>query len=136
MTDAIMNIDGLLDSFDDLWAPRILAVVNDWKVVVVKVAGEFVWHSHRDTDELFLVLDGELDLHLRAADGSEKVVALGRHDTFVVPRGVEHRPVSGGGARLLLIEPAETLNTGDYSGDVPDHITSTTGIPPAPGTER
>jgi mannose-6-phosphate isomerase-like protein (cupin superfamily) len=136
MTDAITNIDDLLDSFDDHWAPRILARVNDWKVVVVKVAGEFVWHTHRDTDELFLVLDGELDLHVREADGSARVVSLGTHDTFVVPRGVEHRPVSGGGARLLLIEPAETLNTGDYGGEVPDHITSTTGIPLASGTER
>ncbi|HEX7717375.1 MAG TPA: cupin domain-containing protein [Marmoricola sp.] len=128
MTDAIANIDTVLDSFDELWSPRILARVNDWKVLVVKVAGEFVWHAHADTDELFVVLEGELDLHLRAADGSGRVVTLGEHDTFVVPRGVEHRPVSERGARLMLMEPADTLNTGDYAGDVPDHITSTTGI--------
>jgi mannose-6-phosphate isomerase-like protein (cupin superfamily) len=136
MTDAITNIDTVLDSFDELWSPRILARVNDWKVLVVKVAGEFVWHSHPDTDELFVVLDGDLDIHLRDAGGSERVVALGAHDTFVVPRGVEHRPVSGGGARLLLMEPAETVNTGDYAGEIPDHITSTTGIPVPSGRER
>ncbi len=134
MSNPITNIDTVLDSFEELWSPRVLARVNDWKVVVVKVAGEFVWHAHADTDELFVVLDGELDIQLRAADGSERKVTLGEHDTFVVPRGVEHRPVSERGARLMLMEPADTVNTGDYAGDVPDHITSTTGIAPDPVT--
>jgi mannose-6-phosphate isomerase-like protein (cupin superfamily) len=136
MTDTIANIDEVLDSFEELWSPRILARVNDWKVVVVKVAGEFVWHAHRDTDELFIVLDGELALHLRDDDGSEHVVSLGTHDAYVVPRGVEHRPVSDSGARLMLLEPADTLNTGDYEGEVPDHITPTTGFPLPSGAEH
>lgn len=122
----VTNIDELLDSFDELWSPRVLARVNDYAVKVAKVEGEYVWHSHVDTDEVFLVLDGELDIHMEI-DGSQQVVSLKRNDTFVVPQGVQHRPISAGGARILMIEPADTLSTGDYAGSIPDHITSTTG---------
>lgn len=119
-----MNIDTALATFDALWSPRILAQVNDWDVRLAKVRGEHLWHAHHDTDEFFLVLDGTLDIDLRAPD---RRITLHRNDTYVVPRGVEHRPSSAEGATLLLFEPAGTLTTGDYSGDVPDHITATTG---------
>nr|WP_246331265.1 cupin domain-containing protein [Saccharopolyspora hordei] len=114
-------------SFQERWSPRVLARVNDHDVRLAKVEGSFVWHAHPDTDELFLVLDGSLDIHLRER-GTETTVHLERHDVFVVPRGVEHCPESPGGASVLLIESAGTLSTGDYAGEVPDHITSTTGI--------
>lgn len=127
MTQQSSNIDSVLASFDDLWNPRILARVNDWDVRLVKVKGEYVWHSHVDTDELFVVLDGEFDIGLRNADGSERSVRLGKHDVFVVPRETEHRPVSDKGATLMLFEPSGTLSTGDYDGEIPEHITSTTG---------
>src|SRR5690606_35053209 len=83
------NVDAVLASFDEHWSPRILTRVNDYDVRVAKMEGTFVWHSHPDTDELFVVLDGRLDTRLRQ-DGTESVVHLARHDVFVVPRGVEH----------------------------------------------
>ncbi|MFI5502362.1 cupin domain-containing protein [Nocardia asteroides] len=124
MTDRPSNIDAALASFDDLWSPRILARVNDWDVRLAKVRGEHLWHAHHDTDEFFLVLDGVLDIDLR---GPDRRVTLRRNDTYVVPRGIEHRPSSAEGATLLLFEPSGTLTTGDYTGEVPSHITSTTG---------
>lgn len=124
MTDRPSNIDAALASFDDLWSPRILARVNDWDVRLAKVRGEHLWHAHHDTDEFFLVLDGVLDIDLR---GPDRRVTLRRNDTYVVSRGIEHRPSSAEGATLLLFEPSGTLTTGDYTGEVPSHITSTTG---------
>jgi mannose-6-phosphate isomerase-like protein (cupin superfamily) len=108
MADKV-NIPEKLASFSDHWAPRIVARYNDNEVCLVRVEGEFVWHSHADTDDLFLVLDGELDIELR-----DRTIALGPGDLFVVPRGVEHRPVARRGeVKLLLMEPAGTPNTGD-----------------------
>ncbi|MFD8767700.1 cupin domain-containing protein [Microbacterium oxydans] len=127
MTNLSTNIDTVLASFEDRWSPRILTRVNDYDVRLAKVEGTFVWHSHPDTDELFIVLDGRLDIHLRQS-GSERVVHLERHDVFVVPRGIEHCTESSGGAAVMLLEPTGTLSTGDYAGDIPGHITSTTGL--------
>jgi mannose-6-phosphate isomerase-like protein (cupin superfamily) len=108
MADKV-NIPEKLASFSDHWAPRIVARYNDNEVCLVRVEGEFVWHSHADTDDLFLVLDGELDIELR-----DRTLALGPGDLFVVPRGVEHRPVARRGeVKLLLMEPAGTPNTGN-----------------------
>lgn len=126
--EAAVNVEQVLAGFEDLWAPRVLARVNDYAVKVAKVRGEYVWHAHQDTDELFWVLSGQLHLHQRVA-GGERVVVLGPQDVHVVPRGVEHRPVSAQGAVIVMVEPAATLSTGDYSGQVPDHVTSTRGLP-------
>ena len=104
-----VNIPEKLASFSDHWAPRIIARYNDNEVCLVRVEGEFVWHSHEDTDDLFLVLDGELDIELR-----DRTVTLGPGDLFVVPKGVEHRPVARRGeVKLLLMEPTGTPNTDD-----------------------
>ena len=104
-----VNLPEKLDSFSDHWAPRIVARYNDNEICLVRVEGEFVWHSHEDTDDLFLVLDGELEIELR-----DRTITLGPGDLFVVPRGVEHRPVARRGeVKLLLMEPAGTPNTGD-----------------------
>ena len=104
-----VNIPEKLDSFSEQWAPKIVARYNDNEVCLVRVEGEFVWHSHSDTDDLFLVLDGELDIELR-----DRTVTLGPGELFVVPKGVEHRPVARRGeVKLLLMEPAGTPNTGD-----------------------
>ena len=108
MADKV-NIPDKLDSFADHWAPRIVARYNDNEVRLVKVDGEFIWHSHADTDELFLVLDGILDMELR-----DRTIRLHPGELFVVPRGTEHRPVAREGeAKLLLIDPVDTPNTGD-----------------------
>ncbi|MGH7565444.1 MAG: cupin domain-containing protein [Gemmatimonadota bacterium] len=97
-----------LSLFDERWSPRVVAELNGQHVKLVKLEGEFVWHSHADEDELFLVLRGKLTIELR--DGA---VALGPGQMIVVPRGVEHRPVADGEVHVLLFEPAGTLNTGD-----------------------
>lgn len=127
MTDRPSNIDTALATFDELWSPRILTRVNDWDVRLAKVRGEHVWHAHHDTDEFFLVLDGTLDIDLRERGAAPRRVTLRRNDTYVVPRGVDHRPSSVEGATLLLFEPAGTLTTGDYPGEVPAHITASFG---------
>ena len=103
-----MNLAEKLAAFDDRWSPRIVAAYNGNDVMVVKVEGEFVWHSHPETDDFFLVLAGELDIQLR-----DRTVTLGPGELFVVPAGVEHRPVARREAHLLLIEPKGTPNTGD-----------------------
>jgi len=108
MDDKVSLVEKL-DGFTDQWAPKIVGAYNGNDIMVVRVEGEFVWHSHEDTDDLFLVLDGELDIELR-----DRTVSLTSGDLFVVPKGVEHRPVARNGeAKLLLIEPTGTPNTGD-----------------------
>jgi mannose-6-phosphate isomerase-like protein (cupin superfamily) len=121
------NLQRTLESFDDLWSPRILAQINDYDVRVAKVRGEYIWHRHPATEELFLVLDGQLDLGLRDEDGTELSVRLERGDVYVVPRNHLHRPVSTEGATLILVEPTGTLTTGDYDGEIPHHIDATIG---------
>ncbi len=103
-----LNLSGMLEKFSDHWAPRIISGFNNYYIKLVKVKGEFVWHSHAETDELFLVLEGNLEIHLR--DG---VVKLSRGEMFIVPKTVEHKPVAEDECRLMLIEPAGTLNTGE-----------------------
>ncbi|MEV4944855.1 cupin domain-containing protein [Streptomyces sp. NPDC053755] len=115
-----------LASFEDLWSPRIVTRVNDYDVRVAKVAGEHVWHAHDDTDEFFLVLDGELRIALRE-DGTERTVTLAKGSVFTVPRGVEHRPYAPSGASILLFEPTGTLSVGDRHEEIPDHVDATTG---------
>jgi mannose-6-phosphate isomerase-like protein (cupin superfamily) len=103
-----VNLADRLNMFSEHWSPRIVAEFNGHDVMVVKAEGEFVWHSHPDTNDLFLVLKGNLVIQLRDAE-----VRLGPGDLYVVPKGVEHRPVAKGEVHLLLIEPRGTPNTGD-----------------------
>jgi mannose-6-phosphate isomerase-like protein (cupin superfamily) len=106
-----VNIPETFDSFSDYWAPRIVAEYNGNDIRIVKVEGEFVWHVHEDTDDLFLVLDGVLDIELR-----DQTVTLGPGELFVVPRGVEHRPVARHGeVKMINIEPNGTNNVGEDS---------------------
>ena len=106
-TDAV-NLAETLATFADHWHPRVVAAFNGHDVMVVRVRGEFVWHRHPETDDLFLVLSGRLRIQLR-----EREVVLGPGELYVVPRGVEHRPVADEETCLLLIEPVGTPNTGD-----------------------
>lgn len=102
-----------LAMFADHWSPKVVARLNDYQIKVVKVQGEFVWHSHDDTDELFVVIEGELTIQLR--DGN---VTLRKGQLFVVPRGVEHCPIAEGEVHAMLIEPAGVVNTGDAGGSL------------------
>jgi mannose-6-phosphate isomerase-like protein (cupin superfamily) len=127
MTDAPVNLTAALASFDEAYSPRIVTRVNDYDVRVAHVRGEHVWHVHDDTDEFFLILEGQFDVAMRDATGHETTVVLRQGDIFVVPRGVEHKPSSPGGA-ILMFEPSGTSSTGDrHEGAIPDHVDSTTG---------
>ena len=106
-TMSAINLDAKLATFSDHWQPRTVARFNGNDVMVVKAKGEFVWHKHDDTDDLFLVLRGHLTIELR--DGR---VQLGPGDLYVVPKGIEHRPVAAEEVHLLLLEPTGTPNTG------------------------
>ncbi len=119
-------LDEALASFDERWSPRIVTHVNDYDVRVAKVEGEHVWHVHDDTDEFFLVLDGELDIALREPSG-ERTVTLPKGSAFTVPRGTEHKPSARVGAEILVFEPTGTLTVGDRHDEVPDHVDVTTG---------
>ena len=112
-----VNLADKLAQFTDHWSPRTVAQFNGCDVMVVKTQGEFVWHSHADTDDFFLVLKGRLKIELR-----ERTVELGPGELFVVPKGVEHRPVASEEVHLLLIEPTGTPNTGDAASAAPRRV--------------
>jgi mannose-6-phosphate isomerase-like protein (cupin superfamily) len=99
-----------LSTFSEHWSPRTVTKFNDCDVMVVKVEGEFVWHKHDDTDDFFLVVKGVLDIQLR-----DRTITLGPGQMYIVPKGVEHRPVAREEVHLLLIEPTGTPNTGDVA---------------------
>src|SRR3954451_23149768 len=113
MADTI-NLSDKLSQFSDHFAPRTVTRFNDHDVMVVKLQGPFVWHKHDDTDDFFLVLAGTLDIELR-----DRTVTLRQGEVFVVPMGVEHRPVAHGEVHILLIEPTGTPNTGDTATAAP-----------------
>jgi mannose-6-phosphate isomerase-like protein (cupin superfamily) len=98
--------------FTEQWTPKVIAEMNDYQFKVVRLAGDFIWHDHKDTDETFIVIDGELRIDFR--DGAVK---LSEGEMFVVPKGVEHKPFAEKEVKLLLIEPRGVLNTGDARGD-------------------
>jgi mannose-6-phosphate isomerase-like protein (cupin superfamily) len=105
----VINLQEKLNAFQQHWSPRTVALFNHHDIMVVKVDGEFVWHKHDETDDFFLVLKGELDIELK-----DRTVTLRAGEIFIVPKGVEHRPVARKGeVHLLLIEPSGTPNTGD-----------------------
>jgi mannose-6-phosphate isomerase-like protein (cupin superfamily) len=110
--DAV-NLDAMLARFAEHWSPKKVAQVNDYDVRIVKLQGEFTWHRHADTDELFLVLDGELIIQMR-----DRNVVLAPRELFVVPRGVEHCPRADIETAVLLVEPGSVVNTGDAGGEL------------------
>ena len=107
-----INLAHKLALFTDQWRPRVVAEMNDYQFKVVKVQGDFIWHDHKDTDETFLVLEGDLRIDFR--DGA---VHIGPGELYVVPKGVEHKPYAEREVQLLLIEPRGVVNTGDAGGE-------------------
>jgi len=107
-----INLQDKLSKFSEHWSPKIIAQMNDNHFKLAKVQGEFVWHDHPETDEMFLVVKGKLEIRLR--DG---VVLLNEGEMYVVPKGVEHKPVAENECHILLVEPAGTVNTGDVVSD-------------------
>ncbi len=113
----VVDIHQKLALFSEHWSPKVVARLNDYEIKLVKLKGEFVWHAHDDTDELFLVVEGSLTIQLRDSSGVEQSVTLGPGQLYVVPRGVEHCPIAEGDVSAMLIEPVGVVNTGDADTD-------------------
>lgn len=107
-----INIAAKFAKFSETWSPRIIGELNGQHVKLARLQGEFEWHQHDDEDELFLVIEGRLDMHLR-----DEVISLGPGELVIVPKGIEHKPVAPDGAQVLLFEPNTTLNTGNLQSE-------------------
>jgi mannose-6-phosphate isomerase-like protein (cupin superfamily) len=107
-----INLKEKFTKFSEHWTPKVIAQMNDYQFKLVKIQGEFVWHRHADTDEVFIVLDGEMSIELR--DGA---VRLKAGEMYVVPKGVEHKPSAAAECKVMLVEPCGVVNTGDARGD-------------------
>lgn len=107
-----INFKEKFSLFKEQWEPRVVAEMNDYQFKIVKLEGDFVWHDHQDTDETFIVLEGDLRIDFR--DGA---VTIGPGEMFVVPKGVEHKPFAEKEVKLMLIEPRGVLNTGHEGGE-------------------
>lgn len=113
MEYSAINFEEKLAKFSEHWSPKIVAQMNDYHFKLVKFQGEFVWHNHANTDEVFIVLDGQMAIDFR--DGR---VDLKTGEMLVVPKGVEHKPIAEDECKILLVEPAGTINTGDAGGEL------------------
>lgn len=107
-----ISLSGKFCHFTDQWKPRVIAEMNDYQFKIARIEGDFVWHSHPETDETFIMLEGELRIDFR--DGA---VTLNPGEMFVVPKGVEHKPFAAQECKIMMIEPRGTVNTGDAGGD-------------------
>ena len=108
-----INLEEKFSLFSEHWSPKIIAQMNDYHFKIAKIQGEFVWHSHPETDETFIVIAGKMRIEFR--DGA---TPLNAGEMIVVPKGVEHKPVAEEECHILLIEPVGTVNTGDAGGDL------------------
>ncbi len=113
MSKQAINFLEKFTKFTDHWSPRVIAEMNDYQFKLAKVEGEFVWHDHPDTDEVFIVVEGSLNIEFR-----DKVVKLDAGEMFVVPQGVEHKPVAEQECKILIVEPKGVVNTGDADSDL------------------
>ena len=112
MTFQAVNFRQKFALFDERWQPKVIAEMNDYQFKIVKLQGDFIWHDHKETDETFMVIEGNLRIDFR--DGA---VQIGAGEMFIVPKGVEHKPYAQHEVKLLLIEPRGVLNTGDAGGE-------------------
>ena len=116
---AKINFDQKFKEIDDYWSPRIVAKMNNYEFKIVKIKGDFIWHTHRDTDETFIVLDGNMMIKFR-----DKEVFLQKGEMFVVPAGKEHKPSAKGECKIMIVEPEGVQNTGE----IKNHLTSENGV--------
>ena len=108
-----INLREKLEKFSDHWSPKVIAEMNDYQFKLVKIEGEFVWHNHTDTDETFIVIEGEMKIEFE-----DNTVALKEGEMYVVPKGVEHKPYAEKECKIMIIEPRGVVNTGDIEGDL------------------
>ena len=102
------NINNKFELFSEQWQPKVIATMNDYEFKIAKIEGEFIWHSHKETDETFIVIKGEIEIEFR--DG---IVKVKEGEIFVVPAGIEHKPMSKKESQIMLIEPKGVINTGN-----------------------
>ena len=107
-----INIKSKLKTFSDLWSPKVIAEMNDYQFKLVKIKDDFIWHSHEDTDEVFIVLEGTMYIEF-----NDEIVKLSEGELLVVPRGTKHRPFANEEAKIMLVEPRGVVNTGDTDSD-------------------
>ena len=114
-----INLKEKLAQFSDYWSPRVIAEMNDYQFKLVKVKGEFVWHDHKNTDEVFIVLEGSMNIEFK-----EKTITLSEGEMFVIPKGVEHKPYAENECKIMIVEPKGIINTGDVETELtaPDDI--------------
>lgn len=108
-----INLKEKLSMFSEYWTPKVISELNDYQIKLVKIKDSFVWHSHEDTDELFLVIEGNMKIEFK--DGT---VELNEGEMYVVPKGIEHRPYAKDECKIMLIEPKGVINTGEHKGDL------------------
>jgi len=113
MSSKKVNLKEKFSKFSEYWSPKIIAEMNDYQFKVVKIKGEFIWHNHTDTDETFLVIEGEMIIKFK-----DNKVKLSEGEMYVVPKGVEHKPYSEKECKILIIESKGVINTGDAGGDL------------------
>jgi mannose-6-phosphate isomerase-like protein (cupin superfamily) len=111
MASDVVNFAQKLARFSEHWSPRVVAEMNDYQFKLVKLQGEFVWHDHKDTDEVFIVLHGEMEIGFR-----DRTVTVRAGEMFVVPKGVDHITRAARECHVLLVEPRDVVNTGDAGG--------------------
>ena len=108
-----INLKEKLSKFSDHWTPKIIAEMNDYQFKLVKIKGDFVWHDHADTDEVFIVLEGKMTIEFE-----DETVELNEGDMYVVPKGIQHKPHAENECKVLLVEPRGVVNTGNTEGDL------------------
>ena len=108
MSSEKINLKEKLSKFSDHWSPKVIAEMNDYQFKLVKIKGDFVWHNHGDTDEFFLVIEGEMKIELK-----DDTVILKEGEIFVVPKGVDHKPYAEEECKIMIVEPRGVINTGD-----------------------
>tara|TARA_B100000427_G_scaffold296358_1_gene276021 strand:+ start:1074 stop:1433 length:360 start_codon:yes stop_codon:yes gene_type:complete len=108
-----INLRKKLEKFSEHWSPKVIAEMNDYQFKLVKIKGDFVWHNHADTDETFIVIEGEMKIEFE-----DKTVELKEGEMYVVPKGVEHKPYAEKECKIMIIEPRGVVNTGNTEGDL------------------
>ncbi len=108
-----INLEDKLSKFSEHWSPKVIAEMNDYQFKLVKIEGEFVWHDHPDTDEVFIVIEGTMKIEFE-----DRTIELSEGEMLVVPKGVRHKPYAEEECKVMLVEPRGVVNTGDAEGDL------------------
>ena len=108
-----INLKDKLSKFSDLWSPKIIAEMNDYQIKLVKIKGDFVWHNHEDTDEVFFVIEGKMNIEFK-----NEIIELSEGEMYVVPKGVDHKPYAASECKIMLVEPRGVVNTGNTEAEL------------------